>query len=293
MMIGIIPRSFGVHDGSFHADEVTACAIMLYFEMIDYDKIVRTREYSRLENCQFVCDVGGVYDSEKKRFDHHQSTYNGKLSSAGMIWQYLREQNIVDESLFTYLQEKFIIGVDEIDNGINFPPVGHADFSSVIASFTPATYDATNEEMEESFYRAVDFVMSYLDRMIKKYHYLEKCKETVSEVMKSMGECLIFDKKIPWIESFFSLGGEQHPAEFVIMPSDNDNWKLRGVPPSYDKRMDVRKPLPKNWAGKINEELKEETKIPGAIFCHKGRFISVWETKEDALKALKRVLEGK
>ena len=52
----------------------------------------------------------------------------------------------------------------------------------------------------------------------------------------------------------------------------------------------VRVPLPEAWAGLQDEELKKATGIPGAIFCHKGRFISVWETKEDALQALKKIL---
>ncbi|MDF2550599.1 MAG: hypothetical protein K0S07_1666, partial [Chlamydiales bacterium] len=29
------PRSFGTHDGSFHADEVTACALLLLVDLID------------------------------------------------------------------------------------------------------------------------------------------------------------------------------------------------------------------------------------------------------------------
>jgi len=33
------------------------------------------------------------------------------------------------------------------------------------------------------------------------------------------------------------------------------------------------------------------THIDGAVFCHKGRFISIWETKEDAMKALNQILE--
>jgi uncharacterized UPF0160 family protein len=44
--------------------------------------------------------------------------------------------------------------------------------------------------------------------------------------------------------------------------------------------------LPKEWAGLLEDDLKKVTGIHGAIFCHKGRFISVWETKEDALQAL-------
>ena len=29
----ILSRSFGTHDGSFHADEVTACALLLFFNL--------------------------------------------------------------------------------------------------------------------------------------------------------------------------------------------------------------------------------------------------------------------
>ncbi len=56
--------------------------------------------------------------------------------------------------------------------------------------------------------------------------------------------------------------------------------------------MKVRVPLPEAWAGLMDEELKKASGISGAIFCHKGRFISVWETKKDALRALKLALEN-
>jgi len=95
---------------------------------------------------------------------------------------------------------------------------------------------------------------------------------------------------LPWLENFFELGGEAHPALFVIMPSGN-HWKLRAIPPSMSDRMRVRKPLPERWAGLRDEELRKASGISGAIFCHKGRFISIWETKPDALKALQLALE--
>jgi uncharacterized UPF0160 family protein len=72
------------------------------------------------------------------------------------------------------------------------------------------------------------------------------------------------------------------------MPSGN-HWKLRGIPPTYQDRMRVRSPLPAAWAGLLEKELKEITQIKGAIFCHKGLFISVWQTKEDAIKAYEKV----
>ena len=126
--------------------------------------------------------------------------------------------------------------------------------------------------------------------MIKRFNYLGRCREIVKEKMKSKHKVLVFDEAMSWQESFFELGGKDHPALFIVMPSQN-HWKLRGIPPSWDERMQVRKSLPEKWAGLHEKELRDITKIEGAVFCHKGRFISIWETKEDALKAAKLVLE--
>ena len=290
--IGKVPRSLGTHSGTFHADEVTACAMLLHFGLIDRDKIIRTRDTGHLQNCDFVCDVGGLYDPSQRRFDHHQAEYNGELSSAGMILEYLRDEKVISHIEFNYLNHSLVHGIDQIDNGLESPKQGFASFSQVVSSFVPILYDSTEEEQDKAFENALEFVISYLSRMLKKYHYISSCRERVKEVMDEMDECLIFDKAMPWLEPFFEQGGGKHRAEFVIMPS-GDHWKLRGIPPSLARRMEVRNPLPEEWAGKLENDLKEASKIDGAIFCHKGRFISVWQTKEDALRALKFVLGKK
>jgi uncharacterized UPF0160 family protein len=69
------------------------------------------------------------------------------------------------------------------------------------------------------------------------------------------------------------------------------HWKLRGIPPSMSERMKVRKPLPEKWAGLHEEDLKKVSGIDGAVFCHKGRFISIWKTREDAIRALHIALQ--
>lgn len=285
----IIGHSVGTHDGTFHADEVSACALLLLFGLVDRSKIVRTRDPEVLARCEFVCDVGGVYDPSLKRFDHHQSEYRGTLSSAGMIWQYLLDQNKIDGSLYEYVNRSLILGIDAHDNGKVCQEMGTCNFSHVISNYVPLHYDADPSEQNEAFSLALDFVFGHIDRLIKRYHYILDCKTLVQEAMKPQKKWLIFEKAIPWIENFFDLGGSDHPALFVVMPSGG-HWKLRGIPPSNELRMQVRVPLPMEWAGLQDEELKRVSGIPGAIFCHKGRFISVWETKEDALKALEKVL---
>ena len=279
------PRSFGTHNGSFHADEVTACALLLLFDRIDRDKIQRTRDSDVLANCDYVCDVGGFYDVGKRRFDHHQVNYQGPLSSAGMILLYLREQGVISQHLYNAFNKMLIQGVDAHDNGkVSIEP-GIATFSHVVSNFLPIEYEASDEEMNAAFFRAVDFVIGHLDRMRSRFEYTQQCAGIVKQTMIASRDALIFERSLPWMENFFELGGELHPAQFVIMPA-GVHWKLRGIPPSLGERMKVRRALPEHWAGLHEKELQKVSGISGAIFCHKGRFISIWETKEDAIKAL-------
>jgi uncharacterized UPF0160 family protein len=285
----VIPRSLGTHDGTFHADEVTACALLLLFDLIDKSKIYRTRDPEILARSEFVCDVGGVYDPSIKRFDHHQQEYQGPLSSAGMIWKYLCSIGLIDEALYDYMNRSLILGIDAHDNGKVCQDIGTCNFSHVISNFVPLVYDADVEVQNAAFTEALEFVLGHLGRILKRYYYILECRALVEKAMEPQSQYLFFETAIPWIENFFELDGKDHPALFVIMPSSG-HWKLRGIPPSNEQRMQVRVPMPFEWAGLQDEELKRVSGIPGAIFCHKGRFISVWETKEDALKALEKIL---
>ena len=287
-------RSFGTHDGTFHADEVTAGALLLVFNLIDNDKIYRTRCYEELSRCEFVCDVGGAYDSSLKLFDHHQAEYSGFLSSAGMILKYLRDESYIELAEYNHLNHFLVIGVDAHDNGKDLIPKGHCSFSHIISNFTPINYCCTKAEQTAAFMKALQFTCEHINRLLDRFRYVKSCREYVAAAMNNIyaDRCLLFDRNMPWLDAFFELGGAESPAQFIIMPSGN-HWKLRAIPPSMDQKMNVRNPLPKNWAGLIEDDLKKVSNIPGAVFCHKGRFISVWETKEAALQALHYTLSLK
>lgn len=287
----MIPRSFGTHDGTFHADEVTACALLLLFELIDPKRIVRTRDPAKLAECEYVCDVGGEYNPLAKRFDHHQLSYDGELSSAGMVWEDLLRRGLIDEATYHFFNRSLIWGIDAHDTGRITPQEGVSTFSQVVSNFVPPLYDASDEAVEEAFFAALQFVLGHLKRLKERFYYIQIYREKVAQAMATQQKYLLFDEALPWIDSFFDLGGEEHPALFVVMPSQG-HWKVRTIPPKSEDRMKMREPLPKEWAGLRDEELQRVSGIKGAIFCHKGRFISVWETKEDALQALNYVLSG-
>jgi uncharacterized UPF0160 family protein len=282
-------RSLGTHDGTFHADEVTACALLILFDQVDRSQIFRTRDQAELEKYEYVCDVGGIYNPAQKRFDHHQADYQGPLASAGMVWQDLKRRKVVDDATYDFVNNSLILGVDAHDNGRVEHERGMCTFSHVISNFVPVEYDVPDVMQNQAFFQALDFTIGHLKRLLERYHYIAACREKVAEAMAKNDKVLLFDRAMPWIDSFFSLGGRNHPAQFVIMPSSG-HWKLRGIPPSLEERMKVRHPLPEKWAGLIGDDLKRVSGIPGAIFCHKGLFISVWETKDDAFKALELIL---
>ena len=85
----------GTHNGHFHADEALAVHMLRRLPAYRDAGLVRTRDPAVLETCHTVVDVGGEYDPERRRFDHHQrgfaTTFPGrptKLSSAGLVFMH-------------------------------------------------------------------------------------------------------------------------------------------------------------------------------------------------------------
>src|SRR5262245_40809744 len=126
------PRTLCVHNGVFHADEVTATALLLFFDLVDREKIVRSRTPEVIASSYYVCDVGGIYNPKEQRFDHHQADYRGELSSAGMVLSYLREIGLLGERFYHFLNHALILGVDAHDNGRSPQIVGLCTFSHIV-----------------------------------------------------------------------------------------------------------------------------------------------------------------
>merc|ERR1719316_2540337 len=85
------------HHGTFHADEVMACVMLKLLPEYADLPVCRTRDPKVIDRAAITVDVGGTYDTEKHRYDHHQGTfkttysdkYEGfKLSSAGLVFKH-------------------------------------------------------------------------------------------------------------------------------------------------------------------------------------------------------------
>ena len=127
----------GTHNGFFHADEALAVYMLRLLPQYSSSGLVRSRDQERLDKCHTVVDVGGEYDANKNRYDHHQRTFattfpehQTKLSSAGLVYMHFGKAIIAQhtklrldhpdvELLYRKLYDDFIEAVDAHDNGIS------------------------------------------------------------------------------------------------------------------------------------------------------------------------------
>ena len=132
----------GTHNGHFHADEALAVHMLRSLPTYASASLVRTRDPALLADCHTVVDVGGEYDAERNRYDHHQRTFSTtfpsrptKLSSAGLVYLHfgkalVRQRMGLDETaagddtpdvdlVWNKLYESFVEALDAHDNGIS------------------------------------------------------------------------------------------------------------------------------------------------------------------------------
>src|SRR5512139_750518 len=111
-----MPLRVVTHDGSFHADDVLAFALIRVFRDPEAE-LVRTRDRDRIAAADVAIDVGDEYDPARRRFDHHQVSYQGHLSSAGMVLAWLEAEGCLSHELGATLRGQLVDFVDAVDNG--------------------------------------------------------------------------------------------------------------------------------------------------------------------------------
>lgn len=277
------------HSGKFHADDVLAWSLLQYFYPFDM-KLTRTRDQVVIEQADIVFDVGNIYAPEQKRFDHHQNEYQGQYSSAGMILSWLHTEKYISTPIFQALRDTIVKYVDDVDNGRIETSSKVPCFATIVSLLNRKAH--TLEEFDQQFHIASNFTSNIIDGIVAEQKKRAEAELTVVQQMKlaetTGSNILEFSYYIPWKTSYFANGGATHPTEFVIFPTLQNTWQAVAIPPSEDSFAQKRS-FPQEWAGLRDEELSQITG-QSAIFCHKNRFIAVFETREDLLKAMKKFL---
>lgn len=304
------------HNGIFHADEVFACATISSFSDEEIT-VIRSRRAEDHSTADWVVDVGGVYDPNSERYDHHQWRWKegeGEFhqdgtprSSFGLVWGdagVLAVCHLVgdlsDEMAAEQIHEvaariyhTLVREIDGLDTGYDAPPSDVTCLSHVISSFN----DGEGTE-DENFLEAVEFAEGYLRRKVRSIARwildLEHLRQRLEGPVE--GGLLILDRFVRWkSELARHTGGDPEGFDFVIYPSGG-SWRVEQIPVDEDGRIypparQGKIPLPVEWRAKSPEELVEMTGVEDAIFVHPTGFIGGARSREGAIALARKVQE--
>jgi len=278
--------SVATHSGPFHADDVLAVALLRVF--VDQQAtVLRTRDLERIAQADVVVDVGGLYDPAARRFDHHQASYTGSFSSAGMVLAWLAESAQVRPAVADRLRIGVVSYVDDVDNGRRSPDPGVPCFPVIVQALNqPAS---SLPEFDAAFQGAVVMAEAMVRGIVAAQDAEDHARDIVAAQMDRAGSegsnLILLDEYVRWKAPYFEMGGAGHCTEFVIHPGPDGSWRAAAIPPVRDSFAQKRS-LPEPWAGLTDGELEAVTGVKGARFCHKNRFIAVFETRAGLLEAM-------
>jgi uncharacterized UPF0160 family protein len=298
----------GTHDGVFHADDVLACAIVRMalggegWEWADEPTsdsaklaFVRTRDPRVLDDCDIVIDVGGVYDPDRGRFDHHQTGRAGArpsgvlYSAAGLVWRKYGEIVCSNKAVAEEVDRKFVAPVCATDNGQKlfnggtpaFEKIAPTSFSSLIASLNPCWYEYPSHD--GCFQSAVETAQYLLSRAIKAAEGKAKARAIVREALRADPDAAVIrlDRFVPWEEEIVESAPH---ALYVVFPNETGDTQMVQCVPDALGSFGKRKALPAAWSGLRDAAFCAATGVEDGVFCHPDVFICGARTREGAMR---------
>lgn len=299
------------HSGGFHADDVFAAAVLdLTLGLGIGFTLVRTRDPKIIGQADIVFDVGGIFDPEISRFDHHQRGYAEKrpngvpFSSFGLLWRQLgadachaalgAKSTILEAGKVAEVVDiELVQGVDAMDCGAQeFLPRGGSvrimSLSAMIGGFNPG-WQEEKQDFDSAFIEAVAVARRVLTNIIKSSHDVIAAESRVLEA-KAEGSILLLEHFYPWQIALFKRK-DADSLRYVVFPNMTGGWRVQAVS-TVPHSFSMHKPLPEAWRGLEGALLDAVTGIPGGIFCHASGFIGGHATKEGALALAKAAIEA-
>lgn len=280
------------HNGNFHADDVFSIAALK--QVFPAHHLVRTRDKALIADADIVIDVGGEYDADTGRFDHHQrggagARENGiPYSSFGLIWKkYGVEICKGNQDVAKSVDTGLVSNIDAVDCGHVEGVAQGVSLSQTISMFNPTWQE--DSHFDTCFEEAVDFASRILARFIAAASGGINAKDIVAKAIENAKDprVIVLEKYTPWKTTVHTLSAQ---ALYVIYPSGSGPWRIQTVPVELGSFED-RKPLPATWAGLSDKALQQVTGIDDAMFCHNGLFIAGAETFESTMKMAEIALQ--
>lgn len=281
------------HNGNFHADDVFSIAALQY--IFPTFNLVRTRDLDVIAKADIVIDVGGEYDADAGRFDHHQRGGAGArdngipYSSFGLIWKKYGLQICQgNQEVAISVDTGLVSTIDAIDCGHVEGVAQGISLSQTISMFNPTWQE--NSHFDQCFDEAVAFASRILARFIAAADGGISAKSIVAKAIENAEDprVIVLEKYTPWKTTVHKLSTT---ALYMIYPSESGQWRIQTVPVEPGSFED-RKSLPAAWAGLSNEALQDVTGIEDAMFCHNGLFIAGAQSFQSTMKMARIALEN-
>ena len=265
------------HPGVFHADDVLAAVLL---RLVNPDiRFVRTRDTAAVAAAAIAFDVGeGIWDHHGSAAGTHSD--GTPACAVSRLWEAeLARVLLPTVAARDYFWKNVIRPVAYQDNGQELPGVSHP--LSWIHFMNPTWNSDSN--FDEAFEAAIDAATPIVVQLLNQARAAGEAEAVLRSLPLDQRVVEIPSGLPGWVER---LATERSKAQFVVFQGDEHTpYYAQCVPVNPESRFSKRTPFPEAWAGKRDAELTEASGILGGVFCHIGRFISGWKTKDAAIAA--------
>lgn len=292
------------HAGGFHSDDIFACATLelLLDARGESYTVMRSLDEKIFETSDYVFDIGGVYDPQKNRFDHHQREGAGKRENGipyatfGLVWKEYGEVVCQNKEVALTIDRQIVQPIDANDNGLDvfttvIDGVSPVTFQDIVGFYTPGE-DATENDYYTAFLTLVSLAKTILSKAITKAQKQSEVNAHLKELYEHAEEkrILVTDRK--YGRFALTMAALYLPEVlYVIYPSKRGGFDVVATRVGIGG-MESKKPFPEAWAGARETELQTITGVKTARFCHNARFLCGAGTKEDAMLLAELAIKG-
>ena len=308
----------GTHSGTFQADEALGVWLLRQTDMYRNSKVTRSRDIPMLEEqCDIILDVGGIYNHEALRYDHHQREYNEKfdseritkLSASGLIYRHYGKEvissfypnlpsNLLD-LVYVKMYDRFMEAIDAIDTGVepSTTPLLYKDstcLSSRVSRLNPRWNEEDKEGPDARFETAsnlcgsdfVNTLIPLVESDLPARAFVQKAMEERFQTDSSGQIICLSSGGMPWKSHVYELEqelGVEKEILYVLYTDQGGMWRIQCVSVE-GQAFTNRLGLPSSWRGVRDDLLSDVAGIPNCRFCHASGFIGGNDTFEGALK---------